>query len=130
MRGILLLEFACPVGCLLPALFARLISRLAPCIAFRKIQIQWLSALNLTEHDVKEHHRVRSRHFDGDLTQTPSLNNGKQFASPKKLQSARGLRAASLSIKRRRLMTATCGIKHPMSSPRISPSPTPSTLRQ
>ena len=91
---------------------------------------QWLSALKLTERDVKEHHRVCSCHFrNGDSTQTPSLHLGERFASPKKLQSARGIRATALSTKRRRLMNATCGTKRPISSPSISPSPTPSTLR-
>ena len=91
---------------------------------------QWLSALNMTEHDVKEHHRVCSRHFpNGDVTQTPSLHIGKRFASPKKLQSARGVRATTFSIKRRRLVNVTCGTKRSISSPSISPSPTSSTLR-
>ena len=82
----------------------------------------------MTVHDLKEHHRVCSRHFpNGDATQTPSLNIGKRFASTKKLQTPRGLRATTLSTKRRRLINATSGIKCPMSSPSISPSPTPIT---
>ena len=47
-------------------------------------------ALNLTEDDVLEHHRICSRHFrNGDTTQIPSLYLGACFASPKKVVSQR-----------------------------------------
>ena len=85
---------------------------------------QWLTALNLTEESLKEHHRVCSRHFpNGDATHTPSLHIGERFASPKKM----GVRA-SLSTKRRKLMNVNRETKHPLSSPSVSPSPTPSTV--
>ena len=46
---------------------------------------EWLCALNLKEENVKEHHRVCSRHFlNGDMRQTPSLTIGAHFASPKR----------------------------------------------
>ena len=49
---------------------------------------RWLMALNLTEGDVSEHHRICSRHFqNGDTTQIPSLNLGERFISPKKSSS-------------------------------------------
>lgn len=61
---------------------------------------QWLKAFQLEEHQVLDHHRVCSRHFpNGDISQAPSLNLGRRFASPKKMTNARGVRAA----KRRRL---------------------------
>ena len=51
---------------------------------------RWLMALNLTEGDVSEHHRICSRHFqNGDTTQIPSLNLGERFISPKKSSSQR-----------------------------------------
>ena len=51
---------------------------------------KWLVALNLTEDDVLEHHRICSRHFrNGDTTQIPCLNLGERFISPKKLSSQR-----------------------------------------
>ena len=51
---------------------------------------KWLVALNLTEGDVLEHHRICSRHFrNGDTTQIPSLHLGARFASPKKVVSQR-----------------------------------------
>ena len=47
-------------------------------------------ALNLTEGDVSEYHRICSRHFqNGDTTQIPSLNLGERFISPKKSSSQR-----------------------------------------
>lgn len=47
---------------------------------------QWLDALNLTEHDVSERTRICSRHFfHGDPSNTPALDLGKRFASPKKM---------------------------------------------
>ena len=88
---------------------------------------QWLSVLHLTEESIKEHHRVCSRHFpSGDGTQIPSLNLGKRFASPKKIFSPRGVRAANLATKRRRLY---CGTKRQVESPSVSPSNTPSSSR-
>ena len=44
---------------------------------------RWINALELTEGDLKDYHRVCSRHFpDGDATKNPQLNLGKRFASP------------------------------------------------
>ena len=44
---------------------------------------QWLAALSLEEHAVKDHHRVCSLHFrNGDTSQVPSLVLGKRFLSP------------------------------------------------
>lgn len=55
---------------------------------------QWLDALNLTEDDVNEHTRVCSRHFlHGDPSNTPALDLGKRFASPKKMDMDRSKRA-------------------------------------
>ena len=59
---------------------------------------QWLTALNLSDDDVAEHHRICSLHFpNGDISQTPSLHLGKQFRSPKKVWSERAQRAAKRS---------------------------------
>ena len=55
---------------------------------------RWLEALDLLEEDLKDFHRVCSRHFlDGDATKDPQLNLGKQFASPKKRWTSRAKRA-------------------------------------
>ena len=44
---------------------------------------KWLEALNLTEAEIGEHAR---RHFlHGDPSNIPSLDIGKRFASPKKI---------------------------------------------
>lgn len=88
----------------------------------------WLNALKLTEESVKEHHRVCGCHFpNGDATQTPSLHIGERFASPKKMQAPRGVRASSYSNKRRKFMKVTSGIKRPVNSASVSQSPTSST---
>ena len=43
--------------------------------------LEGLEALYLVEEDLKDFHRVCSRHFlDGDATKDPQLNLGKQFA--------------------------------------------------
>ena len=98
-------------------------------VSLPKRSNQWLSALNLTKESTKEHHRVCSRHFpSGDVSQTQSLNIGARFASPKKMQSAGGVRAISFSAKRRQPMSVSCGIKRPVNSPSVNPSPTPSTV--
>ena len=55
---------------------------------------QWLKALNLKSEDIKSHHYACSRHFrNGDTNNPPSLHLGKRFASPKKMQTGRGLQA-------------------------------------
>ena len=55
---------------------------------------RWLEALDLVEEDLKDFHRVCSRHFpDGDATKDPQLNLGKRFASPKKRWTSRAKRA-------------------------------------
>ena len=55
---------------------------------------RWLEALDLVEEDLKDFHRVCSRHFpDGDATKDPQLNLGKRFASPKKRWTSRTKRA-------------------------------------
>ena len=37
----------------------------------------WLRALNLNDHEIMDHHRICSRHFQhGDVTQIPSLQLG------------------------------------------------------
>ena len=55
----------------------------------------WLKALSIMEADIKDHHRVCSRHFPGgDSKQgNPQLSIGKRFASPKKLWTSRAKRA-------------------------------------
>ena len=59
---------------------------------------QWLTALNLSDDDVPEQHRICSLHFpNGDISQTPSLHLGKRFKSPKKVWSKRAQRAAKRS---------------------------------
>ena len=51
---------------------------------------RWLEALDFVEEDLKDFHRVCSRHFlDGDATKDPQLNLGKRFASPKKRWTSR-----------------------------------------
>ena len=63
---------------------------------------QWLDALNLTEDDVNELTHICSRHFlHGDPCNTPALDLGKRFASPKKMnmdQSRRALKRAGRSL--------------------------------
>ena len=47
---------------------------------------KWLEALNLTEAEIGEHSCICSRHFlHGDPSTIPSLDIGKCFASPKKI---------------------------------------------
>ena len=76
---------------------------------------QWLKALNFKSEDIKSHHYVCSRHFrNGDTNNPPSLHLGKRFASPKKMQTGRGLRAQ----KRQKL-----SFSPPMVSPTSSQSP-------
>ena len=54
--------------------------------ADKKRRQQWLDALDLTEDDVNEYTRVCSRHFlHGNPSNPPSLDLGKKFASPKKV---------------------------------------------
>lgn len=65
-----------------------------PPLSNPKIQQQWLKALNLKPEDIKSHHYECSHHFrNRDTNNPPSLHLGKRFASPKKLQTSRGLRA-------------------------------------
>ena len=46
---------------------------------------QWLTALGLSEGDIKQHTCICSRHFlNGDSNQMPSLKLGRRFSSPKK----------------------------------------------
>ena len=55
---------------------------------------RWLEALELVEEDLKDFHRLCSRHFpDGDATKDPRLSLGKRFASPKKRWTSRAKRA-------------------------------------
>ena len=61
---------------------------------------QWLKALKVDEKDVKDHHRVCSRHFaNADASNTPDLTLGKRFASPTGSEAALvdGLLFASIS---------------------------------
>ena len=68
---------------------------------------QWMNALNLTEEKVNEHTRVCSRHFlHGDSLNTPSLDFGKRFASPKKLNTERSRRV----MKRARCSVSTSSL--------------------
>ena len=54
---------------------------------------RWLDALGQVEEDVKNFHRVCSRHFlDGDAMKDPQINLGKRFASPKKRWTLRAKR--------------------------------------
>ena len=58
---------------------------------------RWLTALGLKEEELQDHYRVCSRHFpNGDVSQVPSLHLGQKFASPKKMQTPRGLRATKM----------------------------------
>ena len=60
---------------------------------------QWLEALYLVEENLKDFHRVCSRHFlDGDTTKDLQLNLGKQFASPKKRWTSRAKRAQKRNV--------------------------------
>ena len=62
-------------------------------------QGRWLEALDLVEEDLKDFHRVYSRHFlDGDATKDPQLNLGKRFASPKKRWTSRAKRAQKRNV--------------------------------
>ena len=60
----------------------------------KKRRQQWLDALHLTENDVTEYTRVCSPHFlHGNPSSPPSIDIGKRFASPKKIDLERGKRA-------------------------------------
>jgi hypothetical protein len=62
--------------------------------ADKKRRQQWLDALDLTEDEVNEHTCICSRHFvHGDPSNTPALDLGKRFASPKKVHLERSRRA-------------------------------------
>ena len=66
---------------------------------------QWLKAANVTENDVNEHTRICSRHFfHGDPSNTPALDLGKRFCSPKKMHLDRSKRA---QMRARRLASTT-----------------------
>lgn len=96
-----------------------------PCIEFPRKEPKrgrWLKALELAEEDLKDFHRVCSRHFpDGNATKDPQLNLGKRFASPKKRWTSRAKRA----VKRNRLFSQ--GISESESSSR---SVTPGSVSQ
>ena len=67
---------------------------------------QWLDVLNLTEDDVNEYTRICNRHFlHGDPSNTPALELGKWFTSPKKMDVERSRRA--LKCARRSLSNAS-----------------------
>ena len=60
---------------------------------------RWLEALDIVEEDLKDFHRVCSRHFlDGDATKDPQLNLGKQFASPEKRWTSRVKQAQKRNV--------------------------------
>lgn len=47
---------------------------------------EWISALGLNEDDLKDYHRVCSRHFpNADPRNKPELSLGKRFASPESI---------------------------------------------
>ena len=79
---------------------------------------KWLVALNLTEDDVLENHRICSKHFrNGDSTQIPTLHLGAQFASPKKAASQR----CKTSRKRKNLsLQYKLAMKQPNTSPKAT----------
>ena len=80
---------------------------------------QWLKALKVDENDVKDHHRVCSRHFaNADASNTPDLALGKRFASPTKAWTSRAKRAKLHEVATRQLSSP---ISHP-SSASVSPS--------
>ena len=55
---------------------------------------QWKKALALKNEDIKDYHRVCSRHFvDADPHNKPELSIGKRFASPKKSWTSRAMRS-------------------------------------
>ena len=92
--------------------------------ADKKRRQQWLEALNLTEDDVNEHTRVCSRHFlHGDASNTPALDLGKRFASPKKLNVERNRRALKRS--KRSLSTASLTVTPSSSRASSVSAPTP-----
>ena len=67
---------------------------------------QWLEALDIEEGCVTEHSRVCNRHFrNGDSSNIPSMNPGKRFASPKKLNTERSKRATKRSLHSPSLIT-------------------------
>ena len=60
---------------------------------------RWLEALDLVEEDLKDFHRMCSRHFlDGDATKDPQLNLGKRFTSLKKRLTSRAKRAQKRNV--------------------------------
>ncbi len=88
---------------------------------------QWLAALNLTEEQVLDHHRICSRHFpNGDITQVPSLQLGKSFASPKKIHAPRSIRAHKRANRRTYLDL----LGTPPNPKRASRNPSTSTLSE
>ena len=60
---------------------------------------RWLETLDLVEENLKDFHRMCSRHFlDGDATKDPQLNLGKRFASPKKRWTTSAKRAQKRNV--------------------------------
>ena len=63
---------------------------------------QWLDALNLTVDNVNEYTHICSRDFlHGDPSNTPALDLGKRFASPKKMDVERSRRVPALDLSKR-----------------------------
>ena len=83
----------------------------------------WLTGLKLLEADVKDHHRICSRHFPDGEYGSPELSIGKRFASPKKQWTSRAKRAKQRELD-----------KEPVSSRQSTPSSsrqsTPNSSRQ
>ena len=53
----------------------------------KELHREWLRAMKLENHMIKDHHRICSRHFpNGDKSQLLDLSQGIKFFSPKKVQ--------------------------------------------
>ena len=81
---------------------------------------RWIEALDLKDVVIKDHHRVRSRHFpNADPKNAPLLTLDKRFASPRKNWTGRAKRAKKREKTMRQLSFS------PQITPFCSCSPTP-----
>jgi len=71
---------------------------------------KWIKTLGLNEDDIKDHHRVCSRHFpNADPHNMPELSLVKHFASPRKRWTSRAKRVkARAAVRSRTPQLSTC----------------------
>ena len=90
----------------------------------------WLRVLHLSDHILKPHYRVYSKHFrDGDPKNGPELLLGKKFATPVKRNDARITRSI-LRQKKKELQTLLASTSRmDPDSPHLSTLPQPSIIQ-